>query len=166
MAAGNTYTQVPGGSVTVGTATSSVTLSSIPSTYTDLVLIVSGTASGGDDILMQFNSDTASNYSYTILYGTGSAAGSTRGSNGTSIFVDYYGAMGTGQNNRIIQINNYSNTTTNKTTLVRANNAASGTDAIVGLWRSTSAINAIKLFMNSATFSTGTTFNLYGIAAA
>jgi hypothetical protein len=151
---------------TLGSAAASVTFSSISGAYTDLVLVVAGTASGGDDILMQFNSDTASNYSYTILYGTGSVAGSIRGSNGTSIFVDYYGAMGTGQNNRIIQINNYSNTTTNKTSLVRANNAATGTDAIVGLWRSTSAINAIKLFMNSATFSTGSTFTLYGIKAA
>lgn len=164
MAAGNTYTQIA--STTLGSSASSVTFSSIAGTYTDLVLMVAGTASGGDDILMQFNSDTANNYSYTILYGNGTAAGSTRGSSGTSIFVDYYGSMGTGQNNRIININNYSNTTTNKTSLIRANNAASGTDAIVGLWRSTSAINAIQLFMPSATFSTGTTFNLYGISAA
>jgi hypothetical protein len=164
MAAGNTYEPIA--TQTLGSSAATVTFSSIPSTYTDLVLVVAGTASGGDDILMQFNSDTASNYSYTILYGTGSVAGSVRGSNGTSILVDYYGAMGTGQNNRIIQINNYSNTTTNKTSLVRANNAASGTDAIVGLWRSTSAINAIRLFMGTATFATGSTFSLYGIKAA
>ena len=62
---------------------------------------------------------------------------------------------------------NYSNTTTFKTILMRANNAALGVDAIVGLWRSTAAINEIKVFpTGGANFETGSTFSLYGIKAA
>jgi len=61
---------------------------------------------------------------------------------------------------------NYSNTTTYKTGLVRANSAASGTDAIVGLWRSTAAITSIVATHDTAQFATGSTFTLYGIASA
>jgi hypothetical protein len=61
---------------------------------------------------------------------------------------------------------NYSNTTTNKTALIRGNNAALFTDATVGVWRSTAAITSITLASDGAAFDSGSTFNLYGIAAA
>ena len=64
---------------------------------------------------------------------------------------------------------NYSNTTTNKTVLARGNNASDasypGTEAFVGLWRSTAAINRIDFSSNSKTWNAGT-FTLYGIKAA
>ena len=62
---------------------------------------------------------------------------------------------------------NYANTTTNKTVLLRNNNTAFGTEAQVGLWRSTSAINTIKLYLDRAEYYVvGSTFTLYGIKAA
>jgi hypothetical protein len=64
---------------------------------------------------------------------------------------------------------NYSNTTTYKTALNRSNQAAGGVDATVGLWRSTAAIDTIRFYANtngSQNFLTGSTFTLYGIAAA
>jgi hypothetical protein len=62
---------------------------------------------------------------------------------------------------------NYSNTTTYKTVLLRSNNASAITVATVGLWRSTSAINTIKIYADgAAVFSVGSTFTLYGIKAA
>jgi hypothetical protein len=108
--------------------------------------------------------DTGSNYSMTILAGNGSTAASVRGSNRTSINLDYYGAIDTtAKTTYIVNFQNYSNTTTNKTVLLRSSTGYS-TEATVGLWRSTSAINTISL--SGTTFATGSTFNLYGIAAA
>jgi hypothetical protein len=67
--------------------------------------------------------------------------------------------------NSIINIQNYSNSTTYKTVLARSNNAATGTDATVALWRSTSAITSIDYYLNSGSWATGSTFTLYGIKA-
>jgi hypothetical protein len=119
---------------------------------------------------LRFNGDTANNYSNTILYGTGSAAGSFRESNGSNIRI-YGAAVGPVANanndNTIIHIQNYSNTTTNKTVLVRSNIPASETIAIVGMWRSTTAITSLNIASYNGTdlFTVGTTFSLYGIAA-
>ena len=88
-----TQTYTPIARQVIASATGTVTLSSIPGTYTDLVLIISATATtGADDLLLQFNGDTASNYSETILTGTGSGnATSTRFSTQTAILLDYNG---------------------------------------------------------------------------
>jgi hypothetical protein len=68
----------------------------------------------------------------------------------------------------IIQIQNYANTTTYKTALVRINATDFRTYASVVLWRkSPEAINRVNIKMEaSGNFATGSTFTLYGIAAA
>ena len=66
---------------TLPSATSSYTFTSIPSTYTDLVLVVSARMTGGGGasaIQLQFNGDTGSNYSITTLNGDGSSATSSK----------------------------------------------------------------------------------------
>ena len=116
---------------------------------------------------MQFNGDTAGNYSATILWGDGSTAGSIRVSNQTYAYLNYYASVSTTQNTQIFNIMNYASTTTNKTVVGRANRADSGVDAAVALWRSTAAITSIALKLkNGSNFSTGSTFTLYGIKAA
>jgi hypothetical protein len=167
MAAGSTYTPIA--TTTLGSTASSYTFSSIPSTYTDLVLVTTAkTSSGSNDAIVRFNGDTGTNYSSTFLSGSGSAASSARTSNTTYAFLDSYGwVTSTDFNVCITQIMNYSNTTTYKTIMARSNNAAAGVDAIVSLYRSTSAISSITLFLaSSLSFATGSTFTLYGIAAA
>ena len=169
MAAGSTYTPIA--TTTLGSAAASYTFSSIPSTYTDLVLITNGAVSSGTAnwVLQVGNGsvDTGTNYSETDLWGTGSAAQSARGSNQTSVLLNSYGYLDTVfAANVVCSLMNYANTTTYKTILTRANNAANGTHAGVGLWRSTSAINTIKVAASASTFVTGTTFTLYGIQAA
>jgi hypothetical protein len=151
-----------------GTSTSSVTFSSISASFTDLVLIsIGGANSTAFDAWIRFNSDTGSNYSLTALSGTGSAASSSRESNATFIRIDKQAAWRSGNRTmNIVHIMNYSNTTTNKTILSRANAPADATDAIVGLWRNTSAINSITVSNDAtAAFADGTTFTLYGIKA-
>ena len=154
---------------TLGTATSSVTFTSIPSTYTDLVMIINGSiASGNPSIWIRMNSDSGSNYSFTRLTGNGSAAASSRESSQTKGFIaSAFGMTTTYETNIIMQVMNYSNATTYKTTLSRANTPSLGTEASVNLWRSTSAITAIEILNSSATnFTVGSTFTLYGIKAA
>ena len=161
----NTYVALQ--KTTVSTATNSVTLSSIPQGYTDLILVMNlKSTSGVQDCLIELNGDTANNYSSTFLYGNGSTAGSTRQSNNPYGYGDYVGAIFTTNNNtEIVQFMNYSNSTTFKTFLSRANQADNGVDAIVNLWRSTSAITSIRLFPSAQNFAVGSTFSLYGIAS-
>lgn len=163
----STYTPI---ATTNGTGiSSSITFSSIPSTYTDLILIANGaTTSLTGNPCLQFNTDTGNNYSYTNLYGSGSAAGSYRDTGSNKIQVVATAYFSTALNiNLIIQIQNYSNATTYKTVVTRANKATDGVDASVGLWRSTSAINSVTfLTANGFLISTDSTFTLYGIKAA
>jgi hypothetical protein len=162
----NTYVELD--KKTVTTAVATVEFTSFSQGYTDLVLVMKtiGTVNGGD-VQIQFNGDTGSNYSFTNIYGraTGTAA-SFRETNGTSIWLDNFAELDTGVSNRIVSIQNYSNTATNKTVICRAVNAARGTDANIGLWRSNSAITSFLVKVtNSNTFATNTTFSLYGIKA-
>lgn len=158
---------------TLGSNTATVTFSSIPQTYTDLVLIANIKHSYGSTGIvrvegLQFNSDTGSNYSDTFLDGDGSTASSYRYSNRTGLAIYGSQASESGYAINAIQIMNYANTTTYKTALNRVGYASSGnTVAIVDLWRSTSAISTINLSATSSyTFQTGSTFTLYGIKAA
>lgn len=167
MAAGNTYSQIA--STTVSSASNSLTFSSIPGTYTDLVLIINATSSSGVDVYSRLNSDANANYSSTYLNGTGSAANSGRLSNLSYLLLDSYGYVEVGAGQMMVaHFMNYSNTATNKPILTRPSNANNGVTALAGLWRSTAAITSITLYAGtgSATFSVGSTFNLYGIAAA
>ena len=148
---------------TLSSSAASVTFSSIPGTYTDLVLIFNGTGSTGGNFTFQFNGDTSTNYSATILYGDGSSAGSVRVSSQSSMNI---GGVSTGFTTDIINIMNYSNATTYKTALGRYARPADEVGAKVGLWRSTSAITSIVVGVSGGNFATGSTFTLYGIAAA
>ena len=166
----NTYTELL--RTTVGTASTSVTLNLAGiSGYTDLVLVADATTvNANGSITLQFNGDTGTNYSYTAIYGTGSAAGSLRGSNAGIIgFIGFAAQVPVGTRAMgIAHIQNYSNTTTNKTVLIRDTPAVSATvEAGVGLWRNTAAITSITvLALSGASIAVGSTFSLYGIANA
>jgi len=167
MAAGSTYTPIA--TTTLGSAVTSYTFSSIPSTYTDLVLVTNFGADTATYARCRINGDTGSNYSETSVGGNGSLAQSFRDSNvSNGAYITYNGYAGTnaGSAMYILNLNNYSNTTTYKTILTREAAAASSAGATVSLWRSTAAINSIMLYMNSGNFASGSTFTLYGIAAA
>jgi hypothetical protein len=169
MAAGNTYVAIA--TQTLGSAVSSVTFSSIPGTYTDLVLVVSSTTSvDSASTRIRYNNDSSTLYSRTRLEGVGGSALSGRNTDITSIEIESnIGTDSVIPSVFIFQIMNYSNTTTNKTTLIRQNGfytGAEGTSVQVGLYRSTSAINRIDILETANNFNIGSTFSLYGIAAA
>lgn len=157
---------------TVPSATAAYTFTSIPATYTDLILVASVKASSfANDLAIRVGNgsvDSGSNYSNTIFTGNGTSAQSFTGRNQTSIFPGYYAGPRTtlGDSGQIIYFMNYSNTTTNKVILSRSNAAAVGVDALVNAWRSNVAINTIELRIISNNIAEGSTFTLYGIKAA
>jgi hypothetical protein len=166
MAAGSTYTPIA--TTTLGSDTASYTFSSISGSYTDLVLISNvKVSSAGEAVQIRFNSDTGNNYSYTQLSGNGTAASSSRASSTSVIYISNDGSA-TNYGTAITHIMNYSNTTTYKTTLGRFAEASATSWADVGLWRSTAAITSLTINVSgtSKNLSSGSTFTLYGIAAA
>jgi hypothetical protein len=168
MAAGNTYEAIA--TQTLGTAAASVTFSSIPGTYTDLVIVIAiAGLSAQETPNMYFNGDNSALYSTTQIIGNGSTASS----NSTSNLTYFYGigsknaGQTTGVSNIIVQIPNYSNTTTFKNMISRNNSTPTEVNAIVGLYRSTSAVSSINFTVQGGnTYSTGTVFSIYGIKAA
>ena len=169
MAAGSTYTPIASAIVS-GTSTNSVSFTSIPSTYTDLVFIVDSSKTDGSivNIYIRYNNDSGYNYSCTFAYGDGSSALSGRQTTSNQI-ANMVGDQGTTLSNTIINTMNYADTNTYKTTLSRYSSTQSG-DVVMGgiaLWQSTSAINRTDiLLLGSNYFSNGSTMTLYGIAAA
>jgi len=169
MAAGSTYEPIA--TTTLGAATSTVTFSTISSSYTDLVLVIAYKAATTNQPTLQLTfNGSSSGYSGTQLTGNGSAAASYRNTNAAYISIArLVGVPSTVGNTGTIIINlqNYSNTTTYKTVLARANAADTGTEADVGLWQNTSAITSFTIAAaTSNDFDTGSTFTLYGILAA
>lgn len=155
-------TYEPIASQTLGSNAATVTFSSIPNTYTDLVLIISGTGSAQVDLRYKLNSDTASNYSRTYIVGTGTTVTKGRDSSLTYLPLSY---LDTSLTTCIVNFLNYSNTVYYKTILSRASSGG-GTNAMVGLWRSIAAISTIEMTTSSGTVVAGTTFTLYGIKEA
>jgi hypothetical protein len=149
-------------------STSSYDFTSIPGTYTDLVLVFHGTCAGNDTIAVRFNSDTGSNYSNTFVYGTGSAAGSGRDSSITQVRIarPYTGSTNA-QFSFVASVMSYANTNVFKTFLSASADPGAEVSRVVGLWRSTSAITSItvKSAGGSNNLSNGQ-ITLYGVKAA
>lgn len=151
---------------TLGSTATIITFSSIPSTYTDLVLVVACLDNGGGRTRLRLNGDSATNYSRINLVGNGSGAASYQGTSEAQFDLSVAaGTSSTSPTVQVISINNYSNTTTNKTILSRYSLASGATEAMTGLYRSTSAITSVSYF-TQGTMQIGTTATLYGIKAA
>ena len=155
-----TSTYIPLQTITLGASASSVTFGSIPATYRDLVLVFAGTASTGLDNLIEFNGDTASNYSEVRMYAVGSTGSDTRAAGNIRI-GDVYAT----QSNNIVQVIDYSATDKHKTIFSRGNSATNSTIATAGRWASTSTITSIKVFVATGNYVSGSTFSLYAIEA-
>jgi hypothetical protein len=166
MPAGSTYSTIA--TTTFGSNATEYTFSSIPTTYTDLILIsnwkfTTSTPQYGIQV-GNGSVDTGNNYSLTWLGNTSTATSSREANVSRISFYQFYGGSTNGQV-AIAQFQNYSNTTTNKTILYRLSDIDEMGHG-VGLWRGTSAINTIKVFSPNGTIAAGATFTLYGIAAA
>lgn len=161
-------------STTLSSASSTITFSSIPSTYTDLRLVFVATANTGTNALVQFNSDTGNNYSRTFMYSTGAGKGTQQITNTSSINLTQYTNISQNAatpSMRTLDIFSYAGSTFKFGIHTEvANQNMAGFDSILysaDLWRSTSAINTILITTGgAATFSIGTIATIYGIKAA
>lgn len=144
---------------------SSITFSSIPSTYRDLVLVASLVSQfGGGSSQIRLNSDAGSgNYSFVIAEGLGNSSGTgfIGSSNG---FVTCWNSSEIGgyPTPVIYQFLDYSTTNKHKSILARANNVDSGVTMTAGRWANTSAITSIELI---ASLAANTRLDLYGIVS-
>lgn len=162
-------TYEPIATTTLGSAANTITFSSISSAYTDLrvVLSVAG-VSATADALIKLNNETSGLVSSTYLSGNGTTISSGLVQNNAFAYLNL-GADLSGQALFTVDIFSYSGSTfkTFLSTFSNDRNGSGYTNRQVNLYRSTSAINRIDLYLLSArTFSAGTTATLYGIQAA
>lgn len=149
------------------TNSTSVTFSSIPNTYRDLILVITArqTAGTGQNQL-RFNSVSLSQYANVSMEGTGSARQSVGGTGNAWIYVNFNnGDLDAQFSTTIIQIFDYA-INKNKTILSRGNNLGSGTSVGANAhgWANTDAIDTI-LCQASGTYQSGSSFYLYGIVS-
>jgi hypothetical protein len=153
---------------TLGSAAASIDFTTIASSWTDLRLVFTGRGASGSIIKLQFNGDTAGNYSRTRVYGNGTSAASSRSTSITSIYwgngITTAGVLGF----YTADIFSYGSSTykTALLTMSEDENGSGLTESEVGLWRSTSAITTIKIAATTGTFDAGSTATLYGIKNA
>jgi hypothetical protein len=155
--------------VTLGSSASTISFTSIPGTYKHLQIrafarYTTGTETG---VKMRINSDTGSNYAYHELYGTGTGAGAANGINQTAISdVIYINSTASVYGAAVVDILDYADT--NKFKTIRSLNGAdvNGGGYITfmsGLWRSTSAITNIEMYVAANAMAQYSSFALYGI---
>jgi hypothetical protein len=157
----NTYTALA--TITIAVTDTEIVFASIPATYRDLVLVVSGQSTAANaNMQARFNSDAGSNYSWVFMGGDGSSTFSGTGS-GTS---GDWGNFPNAQSVSVFQIMDYSATDKHKTTLVRSNTTATYAIAYANRWANTAAITSISLTVSGVAnmFAAGTTLSLFGIA--
>ena len=170
-----TYTLI--NSNVLSSSAASVTFSSIPATYTDLVVRISARCDNGgnqNNLRIQFNSDSSSNYSETMVYGNGSAASSFRVSSQTNILealvVDGNGATANTFGSLEMYIPSYT-VSQNKpisTFAVQENNTTGAfIYATADLWRNNATISSIYIEAGATVnLLSGSSFYLYGISNA
>lgn len=161
-------TYEPIATTTLGSATGTITFSSITGSFTDLILIASrrysNVITGSENTLIRLNNDSGANYSTTYINSNSSG----RINNVTSFYTSAGGnETSTRYSVDIWNFSNYSNTTTYKSNILTHNFGDVMVQKWLGTWFSTSAINRIDIIgTGGATFAIGSTFTLYGIAAA
>ena len=162
-------TYEPIATTTLASAAANITFSSIPATYTDLVVVFNALCSGAGKTGQMLLNNATTGYSATFLRGTGSAAASNAFTSDTSFTVMYQALSSTIPSFAKINIFNYAGSTY-KTILVEDAQDYNGSGQVmrsVGLYQSTSAITSIKLQASGGTnLDAGSSATLYGILKA
>lgn len=155
---------------TLGSSAANITFSSIPATYTDLRVVITGTSTtGSQNIFGTLNSDSGTNYSMTRMNATGTFAQSDTRPNDVWMLLNSAGTSTTVPFLIELDLLSYTSSKFKSILCVTSENLGATTGAInrsVYSWRSTSAITAISLFPSGGNLATGTTATLYGIKNA
>jgi hypothetical protein len=154
-----TPTYTPLANVTLGTASTSVTFSSIPATYRDLILVLQTTNATNSFAFLRFNGDSGSNYNHVVMFNGGNESGA-------NLAQAYIGTTsGTYQSIVKSQILDYSATDKHKSMVSRSDAAQGLVGASSARWANTSAITSMLVGVASGIFPVGSTFALYGVIA-
>lgn len=155
-----TPTYIPLASTVLASPAGTVTFSSIPQTYRDLILVVSGTASSSAQIVCRFNASTSGYTEQAMLGFSGGAIAYTVG-------VSYLSQLfvGTTATLSIMKIMDYSAVDKQKTALYSIASDGVTVGSTFGRWQNQSAINQVSLSPEGSgiTFLTGSTFSIYGV---
>jgi hypothetical protein len=165
MAAGNTYTPIS--TTTLGSAAASYTFTGISSSYTDLILVINGSASVAGNLWCRVGSgslDTTSKYSALLMSGFPSSISNAIGLSDFTTAL-HFADIDTTQSLYVMNFMFYTNTSIWKH-IISKGTRSDKTQFSGGIWGSTSAINQIQIYPNTGTLNAGTTLTLYGIAAA
>jgi hypothetical protein len=182
VSGGKYVLDIPGGgggdvtlisSQTLAATTATVTFSSIPATYKHLLLCIQARTNRGltdDQLRMQFNGDTGSNYDYIDNTNNGGSNSPATGSAVTFIVAGYVSG-GTAPTSAAgvatIDLINYAGTTFHKQSsgisTERIDTSSNKQATSGGNWRSTSAISSVSLFAIGS-FVAGSDFSLYGVS--
>ena len=165
---GGVLTQI--GQVVVAVATGSISFTSIPGTYSSLELEISGlssTLSNIDEIMMQLNGDTGSNYSWGILFGGQISPTANTAASANAMLIAYINNLSDSATVVNVNLPGYAALIFIKSLIATSNFENGGGNicamTAAGVWRNTAAINAITLFQNGGgNFVAGTIVTLYG----
>jgi hypothetical protein len=163
-----TYTVASGGQ-------SNISFTSIPSTYKHLQIRWTAATNDGNfnALIVRYNSDSGSNYSWHVLSGNGSTVSTETGVSDTNIRTT--GTPGTTQSNifnaAIYDILDYTNTNKYKTSRILGGTDANGSGYSTlssGLWRDFGAISSITIapITGGGLIVQNSKFALYGIKGA
>jgi predicted secreted protein len=168
-ATGLKWAAASGGGMTLISTTSltgsSVSLTSIPSTYNHLQLIIKNYLPANNDrtMSMQFNSDTNTRYRWQVSGANGQGAFTN---SAIQVHADTSGTVASGIST--VNIYDYTNTTTWKTADIfsvavwPSVSTELYVKTLTGAYNQTSAISSIQLLADSTTFTSGTVL-LYGV---
>jgi hypothetical protein len=161
---------------TLASNATSVTFSSIPQTYDDMVIriVAQVTATGVvPQGSLRFNSDTNPRYRSTGIYWSGTTIGGIDqiASTDTSSFAIYIGSSGGNSQPgmAVVYLNSYASTSRTKsmtwiTTAVQNGNSSYYSKVGGGIYNeSSTGISTIQVLGNGDTYLAGSTFKLYGI---
>jgi hypothetical protein len=164
--------------VTASSSVSSLTFSSIPSTYTSLQIrgILRGAYASGysENMYIRINSDTGFNYNSHGLEGDGSSASAPGAATGSAISATSQGTIAALApadlySGYIIDLHDYTSTTRNKTVRIFSgwdSNQYGRVGLSSGLWRNTNAITSVTILCGNGNIAAGSTFALYGVKGA
>ena len=152
---------------------SNLTISNIPSTYTDLRIVFSGKSVSLNAFYLRFNNDTSSNYSYVYFYSSGTGLSASYGGNETAILMDAVLANKTDQFFTYeLDVLNYTGSA-NKNILHKysASYNTTGGGAVtryVNGWRNSSAISSITITRanGDSNIAAGSRLTVWGILKA
>jgi len=158
----------PLANLTLGTAATTVTFSSISGSYRDLVLVVAGGSNSYSTFEIKFNGSSA-NYTWAGMEANGGSSAHVPSGAATALVGNYnYWVEDIGTSNTIYQMQlfEYAQTNKHKSALYRVSAAATGVGNYFGRWADTSAVTSIAVGRAAGnTWRTGTTFALYGVSA-